>query len=185
MKVRGFALTATPWTLIDLAGVVGVDLLELAVDDALRRRLTTILKLMALLQERGTKGRKGSAVLARLIEERSGQNGITESTLETRLLRVMRNAGLPMPELQYEIREGGKLVARVDFAFPTVRLAIEADGFRYHSSPAALARDHMRANRLAELGWLVIRTGWQAVRDHPESVAGEIERCLRARGFWR
>jgi hypothetical protein len=95
MKLRGFRLTTAAWTLIDLAGMVGPEPLELALDDALRRRLTTIAHLLTLLEARGTQGRKGSAILAGLIEERSDQDGFSESALETRLLREYGRPGYP------------------------------------------------------------------------------------------
>ena len=40
----------------------------------------------------------------------------------------MMRGGLPKPELQHEVRDGHRLVAIVDFAFPALKIAIEADG---------------------------------------------------------
>lgn len=72
-------------------------------------------------------------MLRELVEART-ESAIPESVFETRLLRVMRRAGLPVPVVQHEIRSKGRLVARADFAFPAHRLAIEADGYRWHAS---------------------------------------------------
>ena len=61
-----------------------------------------------------------------------------ESPLERRFLRLLRAAGLPEPEVQYPIRDGERLVARVDFAYPEIRLAMEVDGYRWHGGRRVL-----------------------------------------------
>ena len=67
--------------------------------------------------------------------------------IEDQLLRAMRSADLT-PEVQYGI---GKF--RVDFAFPAVRLAVEADGRAWHD----VDRDASRDARLNKVGWTVVR----------------------------
>ncbi len=52
----------------------------------------------------------------------------------------------------------GDFVARLDFAWPRHQLALEVDGFRYHANPASQVADAVRANQLAGLGWIVLRT---------------------------
>jgi very-short-patch-repair endonuclease len=61
---------------------------------------------------------------------------------------------LPIP--QYGIRERGRLLARVDFAYPDIRLAIEVDGYRWHSGRAGWEHDLERRNKLTAIGWRVI-----------------------------
>jgi very-short-patch-repair endonuclease len=64
-------------------------------------------------------------------------------------------AGLaPIP--QFEVREDGALVARVDLAWPEARLAIEYEG-AYHFEGSQIIRDDARLDRLAAAGWRVIR----------------------------
>src|SRR5690606_27406781 len=45
---------------------------------------------------------------------------------ETRLLII--RAGLPEPVVQFEVRDGGRLVARIDLAYPDLKIAIEYEG---------------------------------------------------------
>ena len=40
----------------------------------------------------------------------------------------MLRAGLPTPSAQYRVFDGDGFVARVDFAWPELRLALEYDG---------------------------------------------------------
>ena len=68
-------------------------------------------------------------------------------------MRLLRAAGLPEPEVQYPIRDGARVVARVDFAYPEMRLAIEVDGYRWHGGRSAWARDLNRGNNIAARSW--------------------------------
>ncbi|HZH02134.1 MAG TPA: DUF559 domain-containing protein [Myxococcaceae bacterium] len=91
-------------------------------------------------------------MLRALLAARSPGAAPTESALETRLARVLREAGLPAPERQFEMISQGRVI-RLDFAFPTQRLAVETDGARYHLNASAWERDPARRAALAELGW--------------------------------
>jgi hypothetical protein len=62
-------------------------------------------------------------------------DGRAESPLETRgRLRIV-GAGLPTPELQVEIRTGGRLVAVVDAWFDEAAVAVEFDGRTKYTDP--------------------------------------------------
>ncbi|HTE73224.1 MAG TPA: hypothetical protein VK640_08500 [Actinomycetes bacterium] len=62
-------------------------------------------------------------------------NGRAASPLETRgRLRIV-GAGLPTPELQVEIRTGGRLVGIVDAWFDEAAVAVEFDGRIKYSDP--------------------------------------------------
>ena len=83
---------------------------------------------------------------------------LAESPQESRLRWWLLAAGLPAPVPQYEVRDGhGVLLARVDLAYPEVRLAIEYDGVVFHTDARALARDRQRLNALTAAGWSVLR----------------------------
>lgn len=82
-------------------------------------------------------------------------DGLAESPQETRLRLLMRRGGLPRPAAQYVIRHAGQFVARVDFAWPEVKVALEYDGL-WHAEPGQFARDRRRLNRLRATGWRVV-----------------------------
>jgi very-short-patch-repair endonuclease len=153
--VDAIPVTSPTRTLIDLASVLHADVLEEALDEALRRRLTTVRRLQWRLAQLGTRGRQGAGTLAKFAEARAGTR-TPESRLETRFLRLLRRAKLPLPVPQHEIRDHSSLIARVDFAFPDVGLAIEVDSHRWHSSRARWEHDLARRNALTSLGWRII-----------------------------
>jgi hypothetical protein len=82
-------------------------------------------------------------------------DGRAESPQETRVRLLVLAAGLPAPVAQFEVRAGGRFVARVDFAWPERRLALEYDGL-WHAEPGQFARDRERLNRLTAAGWRVV-----------------------------
>jgi very-short-patch-repair endonuclease len=55
-----------------------------------------------------------------------------------------------------QLGHGGRFLARVDFAYPQWRIAIEYEG-DHHRERAAFRRDVSRYNALRAAGWLVLR----------------------------
>ncbi|SNR87114.1 T/G mismatch-specific endonuclease [Geodermatophilus saharensis] len=81
-------------------------------------------------------------------------DGLAESPPETRLRLLLHRSGLPLPVAQFDVRSGGRFVARVDFAWPERRLALEYDG-AWHGAPDQLPRDRRRLNGLMAADWRV------------------------------
>jgi very-short-patch-repair endonuclease len=144
-----------------------------ALDDALRRRLVTVAQLRRRLGRAGGRGRSGTALLRDFVDARAGLTRAPESGLETRLLRVLRAAGLPRPAVQHRIGN-----YRVDFAYPGARVAIEADGFRWHSTRQQWDRDRARRNALTAMGWTVLHVTSTQLREQPEEVVNTIRTTL-------
>jgi hypothetical protein len=61
-----------------------------------------------------------------------------------------------MPVFQYVIRDHGRFVARVDAAYPELRIAIEFDSYEHHSGRNALVRDNDRRNQLRRIRWQTV-----------------------------
>ena len=144
--VDAIPVTSVTRTLIDFAGVLDRDALELALEDALRRGLTNRARIRHRLRELEGHGRRGCGGLRELVEDGRGRPP-SGSAPEVRLRRLLVRAGLPRPVTQYEIRDRGRLVARVDLAYPDLRIAIEFDSERWHSGRRRREADLDRRNR--------------------------------------
>jgi hypothetical protein len=81
-------------------------------------------------------------------------DGLAESPQETRLRLILQRAGMP-PVAQYRVHDEDGFVARVDFAYPEVRVAVEYDGL-WHAERRAFLDDRRRLNRLNAAGWVVV-----------------------------
>lgn len=150
-------ITTVERSLIDLAMVVPMLKLEAALDSALRKRLTNLARIKSRIQGSETRGHRGVGDLKRLVDDRFEGAGWTESPLEARFLSIIRGAGLPQPQRQVWVKDGPRSIARVDFAYPELKLAIEIDGIEHHAGGPAMRRDRRRDNELKRLGWTVLR----------------------------
>ena len=91
--------------------------------------------------------------------------------METKLKQCLRRHAMPAPVFQFVIRVDGRFVARVDAAYPELRIAIEFDSYAHHTGKLALIRDNDRRNQLSSIGWLTVtftaadleRDGGQAI----------------------
>jgi len=130
---------------------------------------------LADAQRRLTQPVQGNAYLRRLL--RAHLVG-AEAESERRLHRLLGRAGITgwVPNLPLQLRDG-KFV-RLDVAFEELKLAIELDGFAYHSSADRFQRDRTRQNALVALGWTVLRFTWQDVAERPGYVIATIRRQL-------
>lgn len=175
--IDGIPVTRPARTLLDLASVEREHIVEQHLDDALRRHLVSVPFLQRWLRDPRRRRHRGAARLNKLIDDRA-TGGVTDSHLETQVLRALKDAGLPIPILQYVVRDGNRFVARVDFAYPNERVAIEADSFRYHDRRDQFDDERARGNVLESLGWHVLRVTSRHVEEHPEDVADWVRRAL-------
>jgi very-short-patch-repair endonuclease len=170
-----------PWrTIVDLAAVADGEIVECALDDGLRRRLFTCTYLRARLDGLGHRGRSGIGHLERLLAERTEGLVRNESHFERKLLSVLREAALPAPIPQYEVLLPTGRQVRIDFAYPALRIGLEADSYRHHSSKLDWARDHTRFRWLTALGWLLIPVTWDDLAD-PTVLIEQLRVASRSR----
>lgn len=98
-----------------------------------------------------------------------------ESYIEHRLYNALKNNGYN-PSTQVKV---GRY--RIDIAFETAKLAIEADGKAYHSSPTAKARDRRRNAFLKSHGWKVLRFSGSRIHRDIKGILIQIDQELRKR----
>ena len=83
-----------------------------------------------------------------------------QSELERLAVSQLRQAGITgfEPNLTVRLRNGH--VVEIDIAFPGRRIALELDGFAFHSDATAFRKDVRRGNWLMADGWTVRRFTW-------------------------
>jgi predicted transcriptional regulator of viral defense system len=155
--VDGIPVTTVERTIFDLCSLLGPRTIDFAIDSALRRDLTTFDRLAATLRRLGHRGVKGTVLLRSLLAQRDPLQAPTGSEREAMLIQVLRAHGLPEPVRQHVIRDvSGEFVARVDLAYPALRIAIEYDSYAHHVGKQQLVRDNRRRNRIVGLEWAVL-----------------------------
>jgi very-short-patch-repair endonuclease len=166
-------VTTPARTLLDLGGVLPVEAVESALEDALMRRLVTFALLSRTLARLGGPGRNGAAILRALVEERDPDTAPTQSVLEDMLDRLLVAGGLPRPVRQFWV--GGVVL---DLAYPDRRLGLEADSRIWHGGRLDVERNCDKANVLVAHGWRVLRFGWRHVRYGAAAVLDAVAKEL-------
>lgn len=175
--VGSIPVTTVPRTLLDLAGVVPPRVLGHALDSAVRSGATYELVARELATT-GGRGRRGTVRLREALERRDPSGPVAESPLESEVIDLILDAGLPRPVLQHVVVDGTEIVARLDLAYPGQRIGIEVHGYRFHSPYERWDLDQQRENRLKLLGWTVLVFSWEAVKRRPETVIATIRAAL-------
>lgn len=175
-----FRLTSAARTLIDCAREWPLEDAVVAMDSALLAGRTTSRELseVASAQQswRGAPRARRAIALA---------DGRAESPLETRgRLRIV-GSGFPKPELQVEIRAGGRLVAVVDAWFDEAAVAVEFDGrvkythpWRGRSPGQVLWDEKRREDQLRALDIAVVRVTDSDLGDDWPRVAAPLRQLL-------
>jgi hypothetical protein len=180
--VDGIPCTTVERTLLDLAAVCRWrSTLELALENALRRGLVTLVSVRAMLRRLGRQGRPGVRRLRDLVEARAPEQRLTDSEMEVLLLAALRRAELPEPVAQYEVWAGRARLGRVDAAYPEARIAIEYDSDEFHTGRAAVRRDRARRQSLIAASWLPIEAGAGDLRGGGPLLCAAIRQALRDR----
>ena len=170
---RGRLLTTPAWTAVEVARSLRRPRALATLDGALRSQTCDRPDLLAAAKAQA--GRRGIVMVRDLIDWARPE---AESPMESEARLVMLDGGLPEPLLQHEIVDRDGQLWRVDFAWPDCRLAVEYDGFDWHSSPEALRKDRQKRAGLEEVGWRVLSIVSDDVRRHPDVMVRRIDAQL-------
>ncbi|MEQ3554870.1 type IV toxin-antitoxin system AbiEi family antitoxin domain-containing protein [Pseudonocardia nematodicida] len=165
---RGVAVTAPALSALETA--VALPDGAAFLDRVLQRELVAFEDLLAAF--RRAVGSHGSARARELIVEAADR---ADSRAERRLVTLLRRKGIDGFELGLAFERWF-----IDIAFVRARLAVEIDGWAFHSDPDRFRNDRHKQNALVAAKWTVLRFTWQDIRDRPDDTARRIQRALRA-----
>lgn len=174
--VAGRLATAPAWTAIEVARTLWRPRALATLDTAVRVGACRPAELRHAIEEQ--KGRRGIVKVRELADYIDGR---AESEMESEARLVFIDAGMPMPEVQYEIVDRWGDRWRVDFAWPEARLAAEYDSIDWHMGPKALLHDRLKVARLQECGWLSVPMTVSDVRRDPRRLVARINAHLNQR----
>lgn len=178
-SIGGLPVTTPERTAFDLGRRLGRRTAVMAFDVMLRQGVLDLGHVSDLARQRHWwPGTARLREVIRLADPRA------ESPMETILRLLFLDAGLPAAQPQFEVYDArGRLIARVDLAWPSARLAVEYEG-DHHRERARFRRDIARINALQRAGWTVIRLSADDVLRRPAAtvdlVTAELAR-LRLR----
>lgn len=157
-------------------------------------RWLDVVEAVVLVDRMLAAGRVSRAALRAHEQERQGErgwrrfgrvvrlaNGRAESPPESRLRVRLVLAGLPVPHAQFSVYADDGFIARVDLAWPELKIAVEYDGLHHVGSARQMNDDRRRLNRLVAAGWIVLHVTAPRLRDDLPELIAEIRATIRHR----
>jgi very-short-patch-repair endonuclease len=181
--VDGFPVTTLARTFFDLCGDPDVGLhlrhpiherrMKQLYNDCLARRGMTFAMEAAVLATLARRGRSGTRLVRKLLEQFGPDHVPTQSDTETLFLELVRDRGLPEPERQLAIGGIEGWIGTVDFAWRRGRVVVEIDS-SWHDGPLDLRSDAERDRSLRAAGWSVLRYRFRDLVVRPDAVIREL-----------
>ncbi len=150
---HGIPSVAPHRALVDVAHSMNHAQLGRALDDLVRRKVCTLDDVRRCVDRLHPGPGRPLKGMHRVLAERWPGYHAGDSDLETRAVRAIARAGLPVPKQQHRMRLAGKRV-RIDLAYPDLKIAIEVDSWEYHGQRSAFDCDHIRRDELILLQWV-------------------------------
>lgn len=158
-------------SVLDLIDVLG----GAAVDEALRRRATTLRELWAAYAM--CPQRPGNGLRKAILHDSRDEPWSPRERTAHQLLRV---AGLTGWRTNHPVLVNGVRFI-VDLVFVRERIVIEIDGWTYHGSRHAFVEDRWRYARLAAADWTVLPFAGSSIEDDPEEFVAVVRQSLARR----
>jgi predicted transcriptional regulator of viral defense system len=176
--VGGVPSTTPGRALVDAANLLRRAPLTNVLDAALCRGVTSTAAIRASADRAGSpSGRKGLAMLVGLLDAWDGEIR-PGSPAEMRLLRLLRQWGLPEPVCQVEVRDvSGGFIGRLDVGWPDRRAGLEYASDRHHQ-PSRWDRDEPRYEAFERAGWRVSSVGKDDLLGSAAALRRDVERLL-------
>ncbi|HEX5094640.1 MAG TPA: hypothetical protein VFX21_01440 [Acidimicrobiia bacterium] len=158
MLLNSIPVTRPERTLLDLAGLVELHrlperTLELALFEAVRRDLVDIPSVWREYERLGHYKRLGGEVILPILERFVAPIRKPETTPETELLFMLREAGFPDPVAQYWLVLPNGERIRLDYAWPWLRCGAEFDPYKFHGDRERYEKNAARTRLMQAMGW--------------------------------
>lgn len=153
LDVEGIRCTGVARTLCDVAGIDPLGRVRVAFESVWRSG-HSLTWLESTAERLNGPRMVGPKRILRLVDQARRHGAPTGSALEVAVEQAL--LGIPGMVRQHEVRRGdGSFVARVDFAVPALKIAIEAHSRQFHFGPTAESADADREAALQAEGWIV------------------------------
>jgi very-short-patch-repair endonuclease len=170
---EGLWVSSPARTVLEIAATGSITVVERTIEQGLIRRLLDPREVEAVLAR--NRPCRGAARVAAVISDDIANEKIRSRT-EKHFLRLMRDAGLPRPDVN--VRRGR---AELDFVWRDQRLVVEIDGYRFHRGPAAFRRDHEKNLVLQDARFEILRFTHDHVEQRPTLTVARVSGALARR----
>ena len=164
---------------IDSCGELPASLLGKAGDDALRRKLMTLPRLVRSFDRTPCSGRRKSAPMHAFLAERVEGFDPGGSARELDVRSIIKQGGYPLPVQQFRVDVEG-FTYYVDYVWPQSMHGIEFDGYEWHGGYwTPFHRDRERLRRLTRAGLTIWPITSETTANEILAIAEIATRCFR------
>lgn len=175
----GIPITTKGRSAMDFCAVAPLTVTQEVIVEAVIMKIVTPQEIFAVLDRSGGRGCPGTADL-RTIALGFDDLEKLESMLELDVAQALESSKLPRFERQVPLTCSDGRAVRLDFALPQIKFAIEANGRRWHDTPARRKRTRERLASILGSGWEVLIVGWKDdPRDYVAAAEDAVTRLLR------
>ncbi len=171
----GMRTTSIERALLDACTTHQITSVGIAMDDALRRGLTSTKKLVQEAEANSGKGRRGVKAFRMLIALRDPDDQKVRSVMETKMLRIIRRISSHRFVPNLEVL--GRKRYLLDFGVAEVRVGIECHSRSWHGT-GRVGPDLARHRDLTLMGWTILYFSWEDIVCRPEEVERDIKAAL-------
>jgi len=158
VRIAGFPVTCGARTVMDLFAVLPSQVAEAAMEDALRKKITTLDRTWQEYSHTCKPGRNGCRNFRAALLRRDHRDGTLQSRMEAKLRAIVKKLPGDPAVPQFPV-EAGDAQYFIDFAFPDVKLGVEAHSIRWHMGEAKWYYDMRRDRALKRIGWTLLYYG--------------------------
>jgi hypothetical protein len=176
--VRGLRVTGVECTLVQLAACIDNEALEIAAEDARRRRLTSVPALRRYLDRHGRPGRPGVRAMRELVKQLDPHHS-ARSTLEVKTRRLLVANGITGFEREFPLEWEGRTY-RYDFGFRHEHTILETNGRRWHDDPLDYEVDNEKWSVPGRHGFRMVFATWDKVTNRPQALLHELKATMAA-----
>lgn len=100
--------------------------------------------------------------------------------LEQQMYKILKGIDVPYNLFaQYSVKvPGEQRPFTIDFAYPNIGVGVETDGAIWHQREDFVQRDKIRDQKLANVGWRIMRFREDAIEENPDAVKDTIFRNM-------
>lgn len=174
---RGIPVSMPVPLFIQLASLLSLVDLVIVGDALVRRKAFTPEQLVHACDT--STDRYAAAALRAALLVREG----VDSPMETRLRLLIVLAGLPEPEVNFQVRDAdGRVIRRFDLSYPALKLIVEYDGRQHAEDPEQYASDIYRRETLDTWQWRIVVVTAKGIFQRPEETLARVRAALVDRG---
>jgi hypothetical protein len=180
-EIDGIPVVTPELLILQLAGLKPYpNHVEKIIQAARRKRLITYDSTLATFNRLARRGVPGVKAMRIALERWDPTSKPTHSEMETMLIQVLRDAGLPEPVTQFRVLDQyGNFVADADAGLPQWKITIEYQSKQEHLDEFQTLRDDRRRNAVLAAGYFPLVARSEDLRSGGHRLVDEIEQIAR------